>query len=103
MEQKYKLYEMNFIFYPLSSNYKSLVHKDNFNNLQENKKNEKEVPIWEKTNITLEEAADYTGIGVNKLREISDQKGCSFVLWVGNKRLLKRKRLEDFLNSSFSI
>ena len=37
-----------------------------------NKKNEKEVPIWEKTNITLEEAADYTGIGVNKLREISD-------------------------------
>lgn len=40
MEQKYKLYEMNFIFYPLSSDYKSLVHKDNFNNLQENKKNE---------------------------------------------------------------
>lgn len=68
-----------------------------------NKKNEKEVPIWEKTNITLEEAADYTGIGVNKLREISDQKDCSFVLWVGNKRLLKRKRLEEFLNSSFSI
>ena len=68
-----------------------------------NKKNEKEVPIWEKTNITLEEAADYTGIGVNKLREISDQNGCNFVLWVGNKRLLKRKRLEDFLNSSFSI
>ena len=68
-----------------------------------NKKNEKEVPIWEKTNITLEEAADYTGIGVNKLREISDQKSCSFVLWVGNKRLLKRKRLEEFLNSSFSI
>ena len=68
-----------------------------------NKKKEKDVPIWEKTNITLEEAVDYTGIGVNKLREISDQKGCSFVLWVGNKRLLKRKRLEEFLNSSFSI
>ena len=68
-----------------------------------NMKNEKEFPIWEKTNITLEEAADYTGIGVNKLREISDQKDCSFVLWVGNKRLLKRKRLEEFLNSSFSI
>ena len=32
----------------------------------------KEVPIWEKSNLTLEEAAKYTGIGVNKLREISD-------------------------------
>ena len=40
MEQKYKLYEMNRLFYPLSSDYKSLVCKDNFNNLQENKKNE---------------------------------------------------------------
>ena len=30
----------------------------------------KEVPIWEKSNLTLEEAAAYYGIGVNKLREI---------------------------------
>ena len=29
----------------------------------------KEVPIWEKTNLTLEEAAAYSGIGINKLRE----------------------------------
>jgi len=31
----------------------------------------KEVPLWEKTNLTLEEAAAYFNIGVNKLREIS--------------------------------
>ena len=31
----------------------------------------KEVPLWEKTNLTLEEAAAYSNIGVNKLREIS--------------------------------
>ena len=30
----------------------------------------KEVPIWEKSNLTLEEAAAYSGIGINKLREI---------------------------------
>lgn len=29
----------------------------------------KEVPIWEKTNLTLEEAAAYSGIGINKLRK----------------------------------
>ena len=28
-----------------------------------------EVPIWEKSNLTLEEAAAYSGIGSNKLRE----------------------------------
>ena len=63
----------------------------------------KEVPIWEKSNLTLEEAAKYTGIGVNKLREISDAKDCKFVLWVGNKRLLKRKKLEEFLDQQYSV
>jgi hypothetical protein len=28
----------------------------------------KEVPVWEKTTLTLEEAAAYTGIGENRLR-----------------------------------
>jgi hypothetical protein len=31
-----------------------------------------EVPIWEKSNLTVEEAAEYSGIGRNKLRELSD-------------------------------
>ena len=26
----------------------------------------KEVPIWEKSNLSLEEAAAYSGIGINK-------------------------------------
>ena len=62
-----------------------------------------EVPIWEKSNLTLEEAAAYSGIGKNKLREISDRKGCRFVLWVGNKRLIKRKELDKFTSESFSL
>ena len=37
---------MNFMFYLLSSDYKSLVHKDNFNNLQENKKSESNAVIF---------------------------------------------------------
>ena len=40
----------------------------------------KEVPIWEKTNLTLEEAAAYSGIGINKLREITNNDRCDFVL-----------------------
>lgn len=63
----------------------------------------KEVPIWEKSNLTLEEAAAYSGIGVNKLRQLSDNKDCKFVLWCGSKRLLKRKLLDDYLSKTYSI
>ncbi len=62
-----------------------------------------EVPIWEKSHLTLEEAAAYSGIGVNKLREISNEESCPFVLWVGTKRLIKRRRLDAYLERAYSI
>lgn len=34
----------------------------------------KEVPIWEKSNLSLEEAAAYSGIGIDKLRELTSEK-----------------------------
>lgn len=63
----------------------------------------KEVPIWEKSNLTLEEAAAYTGIGVGKLRELTNDKNCTFVLWVGSKRLIKRKQLDKYIQEAYSI
>lgn len=63
----------------------------------------KEVPIWEKSNLTLEEASAYSGIGINKLRKLSDEKDCSFVLWNGSKRLIKRKKLDEYINRVYSI
>lgn len=63
----------------------------------------KEVPIWEKSNLTLEEAAAYSGIGINKLRELTNDERCRFVLWVGSKRLIKRRLLDKFLESAYSI
>lgn len=56
-----------------------------------------EVPIWHKTNLTLEETAAYSGIGINKLREITDKKDCNFVLFIGRKRLIKRRQFEEYL------
>lgn len=61
------------------------------------------IPIEEKVTLTLGEAASYSGIGMNKLRELSNQEDCDFVLWNGTRRLLKRKKLEEFLNNSYSI
>lgn len=62
-----------------------------------------EVPIWEKANLTLTEAAAYFGIGMNKLRAMSDIENCKFVLWCGSKRLIKRKVLEEYLANEYSI
>jgi len=53
--------------------------------------------------LTLEEASIYTGIGINKLREISNNDNCNFVLWIGNKRLLKRELLEKYIAKSYSL
>ena len=63
----------------------------------------KEVPIWKKSNLTLEEAAAYSGIGINKLREISNNEQCNFVLWIGSKRLIKRRLLDEFTEKCYSL
>ena len=63
----------------------------------------KEIPIWEKSNLSLEEAAAYSGIGINKLREITNEDRCKFVLWVGNKRLNNRRLFDQFIEQAYSI
>lgn len=57
----------------------------------------KQVPIWEKSNLTLTEAAEYFNIGEHKLREITNSRNCNFVLFIGNKRLIKRREFEKYL------
>ena len=64
---------------------------------------EKKVPIWEKANLTIEEAAAYFGIGENKLRSMTGGEDCAFVLWVGSKRLIKRRKFEKYLEDQNSI
>lgn len=61
------------------------------------------VPIWQKSFLTLEEAAAYTGIGINRLRELSNDESCSYVLWVGNRRMLKRRKLDEYLDNAYSV
>lgn len=61
------------------------------------------VPIWEKVTLTLSEAMVYSGIGKHKLRELTDRPDCEFVLWIGKKRLIKRKKFDEYLENNFSI
>ncbi len=62
----------------------------------------KEVPIWEKAALTIEEAAVYSNIGEKKLREIVEHDN-SFSFFVGSKCLVKRKAFEKYIEQSYSV
>lgn len=53
--------------------------------------------------MTLDEASEYSGIGRNTLYRLTNQNNCPFVLWVGSKRRIKRKQLDEFISRSYSI
>ena len=65
--------------------------------------NEIQIPIWEKVTLTMDEAIAYSGIGRDKLRDITLQEDCEFVIWVGKKRLIKRELFEEYLKNAYSI
>ena len=62
-------------------------------------KQKEKVPIHLKQNLTLEEAAEYSNIGINRLQMLIRDPNCQFVLHVGSKRLIKRKRFDEYINS----
>ena len=62
-----------------------------------------EIPVWERSSLTIDQAAVYCGVGKDKLRELTDREDCPFVLWVGSKRLIRRKKLDEYLDKAFSI
>ena len=51
----------------------------------------------------MEETMAYTGIGRDKLREMTDREDCPFILWNGNKRLIKRKVLDEYIAKMYSV
>ena len=61
------------------------------------------VPIQFKCNLTIEETAEYSNIGQNKISQLLKEPNCTFVLYVGRKKLVKRKEFEDFISKSIEI
>jgi len=59
--------------------------------------------LSQKSLLTLEEASAYFNIGVCKMRELTNDENCPYVLWNGSKRLIKRKPFEEFLYNSYSV
>lgn len=60
------------------------------------------IEIKDKPFLTLEEAVAYFGICSGRLRELTNQND-EYILMNGNKRLIKRKRLEAYLENAYVI
>jgi len=61
------------------------------------------LPIDRKMLLSIREAAEYSNIGINKIDEMLKQPNCPFVLYVGTKKLVKRKAFEEFIEGRVAI
>lgn len=66
-------------------------------------KKTKKVPLWHKTTLTIREAAEYSNIGINRIEELLKSPNCTFVLYVGKKKLVKRKEFKKFISEMIEI
>lgn len=60
-------------------------------------KEKETVPIPQKLLLTVEEAAEYSNIGMHKIRELLEEKDCDFALRKGCYTLIKRTKFEKYL------
>jgi len=67
------------------------------------KKENQHLPINQKSLLTIPEAAEYSNIGQNKISEMLKNPRCTFVLYVGKKKLIKRIPFEEYLMKSVEI
>ena len=61
------------------------------------------IPINQKALLSIREASEYTNIGINKIDRMLRTPNCPFVLFVGTKKLVKRKEFEKFLDNQLVI
>lgn len=63
-----------------------------------------QIPVYNKYNLTITEAARYFNIGEKNLRKIvANDPEADYLLMVGNKVLIKRKLFEKFIDETTSI
>lgn len=70
---------------------------------ENNKKKKYEIPVYRKPLLTIEETIAYTGIGRDKLYKMTNPENCPFVLWVGNRRMIKRRVFDEYIEKNYSI
>ena len=67
------------------------------------KEPQEKVPIHLKMVLTIKEAAEYSSIGINKIDALLKQPNCPFVLYIGTRKLVKRKEFEEYISGKLII
>ncbi len=57
------------------------------------------LPINRRSLLTLDEAAEYSGLDVMKIRELALDESLNLLIWISNRRYIKRRPLEAYLRS----
>ena len=66
--------------------------------------NNKDVPIWGKYTLTIEEASKYFRIGENKLRRLAEEnQNADWLIMNGNRIQIKRKKFEKLIDKLDAI
>ncbi len=90
-----------------SETYESNLQSESVTGLDRHTEKEKvsipQVPIHLKMTLTIREAAEYSNIGINKIESMLKQPFCPFVLYIGNRKLVKRKEFENYISSKLAI
>lgn len=63
----------------------------------------KEVPVCDKYTLTIQEAAAYFNIGESQIRNIARENQAELVLMVGTKNLIKRKKMEEYIDRTMVL
>lgn len=63
----------------------------------------KEVPIKDKLNLTIEEAAAYSNISSKTLRRIISENNPDFILKIGTRTLIKKRLFEKYLENTDAL
>ena len=61
------------------------------------------VPIHLKMTLTTKGAAEYSNIGINRIDSMLRMPNCPFVLFVGTKKVIKRKEFEEYIGQRLVI
>ena len=62
----------------------------------------KTVTFPEKLTISTKEASEWSGIGINRLRDIMNDESCPFVIYIGTKKRVKVEKFKEWFDYTYS-
>lgn len=93
----------NIVHRKFQQNFTNTINSERKTIMENHIQQDQNLPIDRKMLLTIREAAQYSNIGINKIDAMLKQPNCPFVLYVGNKKLVKRAAFEAYIDGKVAI